>query len=291
AETRKVLTDAVDRYLVRFAAKRDPTAILRLQATRTALAEGLDLRGLSAYDIPMISFKNLLDDFKQRKLSALGKEGSVQLWDETIVKSIPRFVADAGPVRDLKSDEAAALAQVNTADAEIQAAIDGLSGIDNRINSVLQDIGARRQAAKEAVDAEEKRLKAAGDIEAAGKVAQLVAVTIGTFFPATAPIALSVGAGMAVSSKAIANHNRGQALTLQEAAVSFEDMIELQNKYTAQLTRLRQAWTGQAESADPVAKLGLKAAGSAALQHVRSGFRNDANAIPQASSAARRFLD
>ncbi|MBR1274267.1 hypothetical protein [Bradyrhizobium sp. AUGA SZCCT0283] len=291
ADVRNSLRIAVDSYLERFSGKRDPTSVLRFQATKNAIAEGLDLRGLSAYDMPMISFKNLLDDFKERKARTLGTGGSLPLWDETISKSKTRFVAEAAPVRALKADEDSALNQVKIADSEIQAAVDSLVGADNRILSILQEIDTRRQAAQAAAAAEARRLKAAGEVEAAGKVLQLVAVAVGTFFPVTAPIALSVGAGLGVSSKAIANHNRGQSFSVEEAAISLSEMTELQKQYSAQIKTLKQAWEGQPDGQDPVSKGGLKGTGAAAVDHVRSGFRKEASALTNASAAAQKFFE
>jgi hypothetical protein len=86
-ELRASLNQVVDNYLTRFSTKRSPTAALRLQATNLALQQNLDLRGLSPYDIPMISFKDLLRDFKDRKSAVFASGGSLEMWDTTIAES------------------------------------------------------------------------------------------------------------------------------------------------------------------------------------------------------------
>lgn len=285
------LLEYVDRYSTRFALKTDPTATLRLRATRTALDQGLDLRGLSPYDIPMISLKDLLADFKDREASVFGENGYVRSWDEAIVKANSKFAADTQAIRSLRSDEDAAANQIASADVATQTAMDELTGIDNQINAKLQDISADRQRDAGAADDAARHNKVADQINDFGKAGQVVASAIGTFFPVTAPVAFAVGAGLGAASKAIAAHNRGQNLGPAEVVTTLGEVINAQQQYSDKIGKLKQAWSGDPNANDRATKLGLKGAGALALDHIRSGFTKDRDSFQIANAAVQTFLE
>ncbi|TXN83105.1 hypothetical protein [Methylobacterium sp. WL8] len=244
-DNRKWIEAYLESIQERLKQRRSKKAILRSMEILKAIHNKTDLRGWTAFDVPLTSLGDIEKDFVINREQILGPRGVIESWDATISEAYDKRQQTKEAIDKIRSETAAIRNESSVLADQIPELISKIEVYDRSIDESINRVNARIAELRAGEERQLNNARRTARYRRLAEEIQFGAAAVGTINPSYAPIAQASGQVLGTIVTAIGQQNSGKTFGISEVFNSVSQLTTLQKDYKSKLEQIKIAWESQ----------------------------------------------